>query len=100
MSAALYRQQSEDPLVRRVDKVAGSLGRDGTENAFAIYAPFGDKGPFFQANVDGRLAAQQPAQQNLEQAEHTRQHQLQQDQREQTQQQNPQQTQSGHARSL
>src|SRR5690606_9976153 len=69
VACALYRQQAGDPLVKRVDRVVGGLGRDGAENVFAVYAPFGDKGPFFHARVDGREASQQPARQNLEQAE-------------------------------
>ena len=73
IASALYREQASDPLLRRVDKVAGGLGRNGEENVFAVYAPYGDKGPFFHASVDGRQAGQQPAQQNLEQAEQFRQ---------------------------
>ncbi len=73
IASALYREQASDPLLRRVDKVGGGLGRNGEENVFAVYAPYGDKGPFFHASVDGRQAGQQPAQQNLEQAEQFRQ---------------------------
>lgn len=69
VSAALYKQQSEHELVKRVDQVTGGLGKDGAHNVFAVYAPFGDKGPFFHAHVDGRTAAQEPAQQSLQQAE-------------------------------
>lgn len=69
VSAALYKQQSEDPLVRQVDRVTGSPGKDGAQNVFAVYAPFGENAPFFHAHVDGRQAAQEPAQQNLQQAE-------------------------------
>lgn len=69
VAAALYKEQTADPLIQRVDKVTGALGRDGAENVFAVYAPYGDRGPFFHAHVDGREASQQPAQQNLEQAE-------------------------------
>ncbi|WP_369915929.1 hypothetical protein AB8810_06905 [Xanthomonas sp. NCPPB 3005] len=35
----------------------------------AVYAPFGDKRPFFRARVDGQEAAQQPAEQGLVQVE-------------------------------
>lgn len=73
VASALYKEQLADPLVQRVDKVAGALGRGGEQSVFAVYAPHGDKGPFFHANVDGREAALQPAQQNLEQAEQVRQ---------------------------
>lgn len=69
VAAALYREQADSPLVRRVDQVTGGLGRDGAQNVFAVYAPHGDKGPFFRAQVDGREAALQPAQQSLQQAE-------------------------------
>lgn len=69
VSAALYRQQAEHPLLQRVDQVTGGLGKDGAHNVFAVYAPFGEKGPFFHAHVDGRQAAQEPAQQNLQLAE-------------------------------
>ncbi|MCC5074264.1 XVIPCD domain-containing protein [Xanthomonas campestris] len=87
VTASLYKQQTEDPLLQRVDKVTGGLGKDGAENVFAVYAPFGDKGPFFHAHVDGREASQQPAQQNLQQAEVIKQDQTRQQQMEQTQQQ-------------
>ncbi|WP_026144104.1 XVIPCD domain-containing protein [Xanthomonas sp. SHU 199] len=87
VTAALYRQQIEDPLVKRVDRVTGALGKDGAENVLAVYAPFGDKLPFFHARVDGREAAQQPAEQNLQQAEVIKQDQVHQQALEQTQQQ-------------
>ncbi|WJM78536.1 AHH domain-containing protein [Xanthomonas hortorum pv. vitians] len=90
VTASLYKQQTEDPLLQRVDKVTGGLGKDGAENVFAVYAPFGDKGPFFHAHVDGREAAQQPAEQNLQQAEVIKQDQVRQQQMEQTQQQTEQ----------
>lgn len=86
VAGALYKEQMADPMLQRVDKVGGGLGRDGAENAFAVYAPFGDKGPFLYAEVDGREASQQPAQQNLEQAEQIKQQQVQQQQLEQQQQ--------------
>jgi hypothetical protein len=91
VSAALYKQQAEDPLVRRVDKVGGGLGQDGAHNVFAIYAPHGDKGPFFHVAVDGREASQQPVQQNLEQAQAIQQTQARQQALEQTQRQASQQ---------
>ncbi|WP_295943434.1 XVIPCD domain-containing protein [uncultured Xanthomonas sp.] len=87
VSAALYKQQAEDPLVKRVDRVTGALGKDGAENVLAVYAPFGDKSPFFHARVDGREAAQQPAEQNLQQAEVIKQDQVRQQQVEMTQKQ-------------
>jgi hypothetical protein len=93
VSAALYKQQAEDPLVRRVDKVVGGLGQDGAHNVFAVYAPHGDKGPFFHVAVDGRQASQQPVQQNLEQAQTIQQTQARQQALEQSQQQVPQQEQ-------
>lgn len=93
VAGALYKEQAADPLVQRVDKVCGGVGRDGAENVFAVYAPFGDKGPFFHAQVDGRQACQQPAQQNLEQAEQIQQQQvIQQQQKQQLQQNNPRQS--------
>ncbi|MGY4892239.1 UNVERIFIED_CONTAM: hypothetical protein EX528_18340 [Xanthomonas axonopodis] len=91
VTASLYKQQTEDPLLQRVDKVTGGLGKDGAENVFAVYAPFGEKGPFFHAHVDGREASQQPAEQNLQQAEVIRQDQVRQQALEQTQQQTQQQ---------
>lgn len=69
ITAALYREVADSPLVKRVDSVMGGVGQNGSENVFAVYAPHGDKGPFFHAQVDGRVAGQQPAQQSLEQAE-------------------------------
>ncbi|CAD0331345.1 hypothetical protein LN451_06220 [Xanthomonas hortorum pv. gardneri] len=91
VSASLYKQQAEDSLLQRVDRVTGGLGNNGAQNVVAIYAPFGDKGPFFHAHVDGREASQQPAQQNLQQAEVIKQDQTRQQQMEQTQQQTTQQ---------
>jgi hypothetical protein len=90
IAGALYKEQLADPLVQRVDKVTGALGRNGDENVFAVYAPFGDKGPFFHASVDGREAGQQPAQHNLEQAEQLRQQQAQQQHGQQQEQQQAQ----------
>lgn len=69
VASALYREQAENPLIRRVDHVVGGMGKDGAENVFAVYAPFGDREPRFHVHVDGRHASQQPAQQSLEQAE-------------------------------
>ncbi|MEA9757713.1 XVIPCD domain-containing protein [Xanthomonas campestris pv. raphani] len=94
VSAALYKQQMDDPLLKRVDRVTGGLGNDGAQNVVAIYAPHGlDKAPQFHAHVDGREASQDPAQQNLQQAEVIKQDQVRQQQMEQTQQQNQQQEQ-------
>ncbi|MDX6081217.1 DUF6696 domain-containing protein [Xanthomonas campestris pv. incanae] len=93
VSASLYKQQAEDSLLQRVDRVTGGLGDNGAQNVFAVYAPFGDKGPFFHAHVDGREASQQPAQQNLQQAEVIKQDQVRQQALEQTQQQSVQQEQ-------
>ncbi|WIH04947.1 hypothetical protein KHF85_19790 [Xanthomonas translucens pv. graminis] len=93
VTAALYKQQAEDPLVKRVDRVTGALGKDGAENVLAVYAPFGDKLPMFHARVDGREAAQQPAEQNLVQAEQIRIEQVRQQQVEMSKQQAPQQEQ-------
>ncbi|APO99586.1 hypothetical protein TB9_20760 [Xanthomonas perforans] len=93
VSASLYKQQAEDSLLQRVDRVTGGLGSNGAQNVVAIYAPFGDKGPFFHAHVDGREASQQPAQQSLQQAEVIKQDQMRQQQMEQTQQQTAQQEQ-------
>jgi hypothetical protein len=53
----------------------------------AVYAPFGDKLPMFHARVDGREAAQQPAEQNLQQAEIIKQDQVRQQQPEMSQKQ-------------
>ncbi len=94
MSASLYRQQVDDPLLKRVDQVTGGLGRDGAHNVFAVYAPHGvGVAPMFHAHVDGREASQQPAQQNLQEAETIQQNQVRQQAFEQTQQQNVQQEQ-------
>ncbi|MCC8616814.1 XVIPCD domain-containing protein [Xanthomonas vesicatoria] len=94
VSAALYKQQVDDPLLKRVDRVTGGLGNDGAQNVVAIYAPHGvDKAPQFHAHVDGREASQQPAQQSLQQAEVIKQDQVRQQQMEQTQQQTAQQEQ-------
>lgn len=93
VSAALYKQQTEHELVKRVDQVTGGLGKDGAHNVFAVYAPFGDKGPLFHAHVDGRVAAQEPAQHSLQQAEALQQNQARQQTLEQTQQQTRQQEQ-------
>ncbi|WDJ99146.1 hypothetical protein JH262_05775 [Xanthomonas campestris pv. incanae] len=94
VSAALYKQQVDDPLLKRVDRVTGGLGNDGAQNVVAIYAPHGlDKAPQFHAHVDGREASQEPAQQNLQQAEVINQDQVRQQALEQTQQQTAQQEQ-------
>ncbi|MCF8838063.1 hypothetical protein QYZ29_19825 [Xanthomonas campestris pv. campestris] len=94
VSAALYKQQVDDPLLKRVDQVTGGLGRDGAHNVFAVYAPHGvGVAPMFHAHVDGREASQQPAQQSLQQAEVIKQDHVRQQQMEQTQQQNQQQEQ-------
>ncbi|ASK93085.1 hypothetical protein KWH04_23290 [Xanthomonas campestris pv. trichodesmae] len=94
VSAALYKQQTEDPLLKRVDQVTGGLGKDGAQNVFAVYAPHGmGVAPMFHAHVDGRVAAQEPAQQNLQQAETIKQDQVRQQALEQTQQQSVQQEQ-------
>lgn len=94
VSAALYKQQVDDPLLKRVDQVTGGLGKDGAQNVFAVYAPYGTGvAPMFHAHVDGREASQQPAQQNLQQAEVIKQDQVRQQALEQTQQQNQQQEQ-------
>lgn len=76
VSAALYRAQASDPLVQRVDHVIGSRGRDGAENVFAVYAPYGDREPTFHVRVDGRIASQEPAAVALEHAERARMQQL------------------------
>ncbi|MCC8494001.1 hypothetical protein LN451_08710 [Xanthomonas hortorum pv. gardneri] len=94
VSAALYKQQVDDPLLKRVDRVTGGLGNDGAQNVVAIYAPHGlDKAPQFHAHVDGREASQEPAQQSLQQAEVIKQDQTRQQQMEQTQQRTAQQEQ-------
>ncbi|MCW1978684.1 hypothetical protein [Xanthomonas campestris] len=94
VSAALYKQKTEDPLLKRVDQVTGGLGRDGAHNVFAVYAPHGiGVAPMFHAHVDGREASQQSAQQNLQQAETIQQSQVRQQALEQTQQQSVQQEQ-------
>ncbi|WP_017154954.1 XVIPCD domain-containing protein [Xanthomonas phaseoli] len=94
VSASLYKQQTEDPLLKRVDQVIGGLGKDGAHNVFAVYAPHGmGVAPIFHAHVDGREASQQPAQQSLQQAEVIKQDQVRQQQMEQTQQQAAQQEQ-------
>ncbi|ATS37036.1 MULTISPECIES: XVIPCD domain-containing protein [Xanthomonas] len=88
VSASLYKQQVGDPLLKRVDQVTGGLGKDGAHNVFAVYAPHGiGVAPMFHAHVDGREASQQPAQQNLQQAEVIKQDQVRQQAIEQTQQQ-------------
>lgn len=98
VAASLYKEQVAYPLLQRVDKVAGGTGRNGEENVFAIYAPVGDKPPMFQASIDGREAAQQPAQQNLQQAKQIKQQQVQQQQLDQQQQRD--QVQKGPALSM
>ncbi|MBV6778895.1 hypothetical protein JWH11_01205 [Xanthomonas melonis] len=88
VTAALYKQQTEDPLLKRVDQVTGGLGRDGAHNVFAVYAPHGvGVAPMFHARVDGREAAQQPAEQSLQQAEVIKQDQVRQQALDQAQQQ-------------
>lgn len=91
VASALYREQASDPMIQRVDRVVGALGKDGAENVFAVYAPHGDMGPFLRVHVDGREAVQQPAQPNLEQADQIRQEQVRQQQMELQQQKEQQQ---------
>lgn len=94
VTAALYKQQIEDPLLKRVDHVTGGLGKDGAHNVFAVYAPHGmGVAPMFHAHVDGREASRQPAQQSLQQSEAIKQDQARQQALEQTQQQATQQEQ-------
>lgn len=71
VAAAAYRAYEVDPLLRRVDHVTGGMGRDGAQNVFVVYAPFGDREPRFVAAVDGREARDQDAQLNLSQASHS-----------------------------
>jgi len=73
VAAALYKAQLENPTIREVHQVTGAMGKQGEHNVFAVYAPFGESGPFFHSHVDGRYASQQPAEQNLQQAEDIRQ---------------------------
>lgn len=73
VSAALFREQLENPTIRQLDQVRGGVGKDGAHNVFAVYAPFGNAGPQFHSHVDGKIASQQPAAENLQQAEETRQ---------------------------
>lgn len=91
VAASLYKQQMDNPLIQRVDQVTGGLGKDGAHNVFAVYAPFGDKGPLFHAHVDGRQASLEPAQQSLQQAEALQQTQTRQQSLDQTQQNTQQQ---------
>lgn len=86
VAAALYREQAADPLLKRADLVTGGRGQDGAENVFAVDAPWGDREPRFHVRVDGREAAQQPAEQSLEQAEQRRQASAREHQQEQVQQ--------------
>jgi len=72
VSAALFREQLENPTIRQLDQVKGGVGKDGAHNVFAVYAPFGDAGPQFHSHVDGKIASQQPAVENLQQAEEVR----------------------------
>lgn len=95
IAASLYKAQIADPVLQRVDKIVGGIGQNGEQSVFAVYAPHGDKPPMFHAQVDGREAAQQPAQQNLQQAEQIKQQQVQQQQLEQQQINQP--TQKGPA---
>ncbi|MFG6108154.1 XVIPCD domain-containing protein [Stenotrophomonas nematodicola] len=95
VAASLYKQQLSAPLVQRVDHVTGGLGRDGAHNVFAVYAPFGDKGPHFHTHVDGRQAAQEPAEQSLQQAEVLQRTQGQQQAQEQAQQRGETEQQAG-----
>lgn len=88
IASALFREQTADPLVKRVDRLTVAQGRDGTEHVFAVYAPFGDKDPFFHARVDAQQASQEPSQRNLEQAEQIKQQQAQELQMQQTLQEN------------
>ncbi|MBN6111532.1 hypothetical protein [Xanthomonas bonasiae] len=57
----------------------------------AVYAPFGDKRPFFRARVDGQEAAQQPAEQGLVQVEQIKMEEVRLQQVEMAQQQTTQQ---------
>lgn len=65
----------------------------------AVYAPFGDRRPFFRARVNGQEAARQPAEQGLVQVEQIKVEQVRLQQVEMTQQQIAQQ-QAGPSLSL
>ncbi|MBB6338043.1 hypothetical protein FHR59_002306 [Xanthomonas arboricola] len=82
-------------LTLSLGTLACAQGPASAQNVFAVYAPFGDKGPFFHAHVDGREASLEPAQQNLQQAETIKQDQVRQQAMEQTQQQSVQQERVG-----
>lgn len=76
ISAALLREHAADPLSKRLDNVVmGKETAQGQTNVFAVYSPFGDKGPHFTTRVDADAAAKEPAQQNLQQVEQLRQQQ-------------------------
>lgn len=70
IAAALLREHKADPLSRRLDRVViGNTTAQGETNAFAVYAPHGDKDPFFTTRVEMNAAARIPAERSLEQVE-------------------------------
>ncbi|MEI2455985.1 MULTISPECIES: XVIPCD domain-containing protein [Lysobacter] len=70
IAAALLREHKADPLSHRLDRVViGNTTAQGETNVFAVYAPHGDKDPFFTTRVEMNAAAQIPAERNLEQVE-------------------------------
>lgn len=70
IAAALLREHKADPLSHRLDRVViGNTSAQGETNAFAVYAPHGDKDPFFATRVEMNAAAQIPAARSLEQVE-------------------------------
>lgn len=73
VSAALYRKQLDDPAIKQVDHVMGGLGKNGAQNIFAVYSPTGAGEHTFRTHIDGRFAATQSADENLERAELARQ---------------------------
>lgn len=73
VSATLYRKQLDDPSIKQVDHVMGGMGKDGAQNVFATYSPTGTDGCIFRTHIDGRIAATQSADENLEHAELARQ---------------------------
>lgn len=70
IAAALLCEHKADPLSKRLDRVMiGNPTARGDVNIFAVYAPFGDKEPFFHTHVSTEAAAQEPAEQHLQRLE-------------------------------
>lgn len=66
---AMVASLHETPLVRSVDRLVATDGRDGTVTVFASHHPYGDREPIHHAHIDLARAAQEPLEDSLKRME-------------------------------